>query len=183
MSLEINVHHINEKGLEREFHVSPDQFPVIADFKKRGEYRFYNDISISFKADIIRDIIEIKGRFKTELKLGCSRCLDVFPMDLFSDFEFTFSQYRNDDLDGTDEEDYVRMADERGVRVFRGDIIQITEALQEEIVMSIPSRAFCKKTCKGICISCGKSLNKEKCTCDAPVTSPFAALKDMKLKE
>ena len=45
------------------------------------------------------------------------------------------------------------------------DIIDITEDVREEILLSVPSRFKCSDDCKGLCPGCGADLNTEPCRC------------------
>ncbi len=183
MSLDISVHHVNDSGYTQDFEVSPSVFPVLSEIRKKGECDFYTNINIHFNAVAIKDIIEITGYFKTDIRSNCARCLETFSQELNKPFELTFSSFKSGDIEFADEEEYIRMADERGVHVFKGDQFNISEVLQEEIVMAIPDRTFCRESCRGICTACGKNLNNETCTCDHNDSSPFSALKGLKLNK
>ncbi|MBR2364907.1 MAG: DUF177 domain-containing protein [Lentisphaeria bacterium] len=41
----------------------------------------------------------------------------------------------------------------------------LTDEVRENLLLSMPMRIKCKEDCKGLCLSCGANLNKEKCTC------------------
>ncbi len=45
------------------------------------------------------------------------------------------------------------------------DIIDLTEDVREEILLSVPSRFKCSEDCKGLCPGCGADLNSERCKC------------------
>lgn len=45
------------------------------------------------------------------------------------------------------------------------DIIDLTEDVREEILLSVPSRFKCSDDCKGLCPGCGADLNSERCKC------------------
>lgn len=73
----------------------------------------------------------------------------------------------------------------------RGQIVDITEELREDILLDIPHVFHCSEDCKGLCIGCGANLNREECTCSkkskdhspAPLEeSPWSALDGLSVK-
>jgi uncharacterized protein len=75
-------------------------------------------------------------------------------------------------------------AEEGGLIIFAGREIDLKEALQEQVVMSIPMRPLCAETCKGLCSRCGANLNDGDCGCrQNSFNIKFAALKDLKLNQ
>jgi uncharacterized protein len=68
------------------------------------------------------------------------------------------------------------------------DIIDVTEDLREDILISLPVKFICDDECAGLCRECGANLNLESCACDgAPSaesdleTSPWDALDKVKV--
>lgn len=56
--------------------------------------------------------------------------------------------------------------------------IEIGETVEDELVLSLPSRLLCREDCKGLCHRCGRNLNEGKCDCPTHDPDPrWAALK------
>jgi uncharacterized protein len=45
------------------------------------------------------------------------------------------------------------------------DFLDLTDEVREAIILALPGYPVCRDTCKGLCMTCGKNLNKGKCTC------------------
>ena len=45
------------------------------------------------------------------------------------------------------------------------EIVDITDDIREDILLSIPDRFKCSDDCKGLCPGCGANLNDESCRC------------------
>jgi len=45
------------------------------------------------------------------------------------------------------------------------DFLDLTEEVREAIILALPGYPVCSKTCKGLCMTCGKNLNTGGCTC------------------
>jgi uncharacterized protein len=106
----------------------------------------------------------IEGKIKTDLTLKCSRCLESFDYTLENDFEEELSN--NDDDD-----DSIH---------FDGDVVDITEIILNNIVLSLPMKVICSEECRGLCPHCGSNINTDKCGCTDEILDPrLAVLKDL----
>jgi uncharacterized protein len=66
---------------------------------------------------------------------------------------------------------------------YAGKVIDLSNALREQILLSIPPSPVCDEACKGLCPDCGKDLNQGDCGCERTTIDPrWAALKAMKLE-
>ncbi len=100
--------------------------------------------------------VVIRGRVQGSLVQECRRCL----VELNSPFdtELTLVFVPADELgeepagDGYPLEASARELDLRG-------------PIREELVLTVPSYAFCKEDCQGLCSRCGTNLNEKNCRC------------------
>jgi|SRR5690554_1073982 len=97
-----------------------------------------------------RDSYIIKGEFKGEIVLQCSRCLDKF--------DYKIKLKMDNEILKKDVND--------------PEMIDITNIFVENILLSIPIKVICKKNCKGLCPVCGKNLNKDNCDCKSETIDP-----------
>ena len=58
--------------------------------------------------------------------------------------------------------------------------IDLTELLRQEILLHLPTYQVCSKSCKGLCHTCGKNLNEEKCRCKPEEPPTYKPLQDLK---
>ena len=59
------------------------------------------------------------------------------------------------------------------------DIIDLTEYIREDILLTFPQHYLCDNDCKGLCSGCGVNLNQEDCLCsDQETGSPFDDILD-----
>ena len=123
------------------------------------------------------DSILLRGQLQGELLYTCSRCLDAFtgPLDATFDLLLKASQPAVSDQDvelsaGELDEDY-----------FLGDELDVNVLLREQILLALPLKPLCREECLGLCRQCGANLNREQCSCTAPVFhSSFAGLEKLK---
>ena len=60
--------------------------------------------------------------------------------------------------------------------VIRGNELDLSEVLTEEIELTFPSRHLCKPDCLGLCPKCGKDLNEGECGCPKREIDPRLAV-------
>lgn len=113
------------------------------------------------------DSLTLNCAINTVLELTCSRCLQKFgySVDMTIEEEFTNSEKANKDGD---------------VIFIDSDTIDITEVVENNIIITLPIKRLCKEHCKGLCHRCGTDLNLSTCECGKDDIDPrLAKLKDM----
>lgn len=130
------------------------------------------------KHKIVKDI-RVQGRLSTSLEVPCARCLEPVVYDVDHPFELL---YRPQGTDAGREELSVTDS-EAEVGYYQGDGLQLEDLLREQVLLAVPLKLLCREDCKGLCPHCGKSLNQEPCSCNAPLEDPrWAALKEIRNK-
>ena len=109
-------------------------------------------LTFDLDLDIIGEEKELffTGSIKGEFLLECSRCLKEFKKKVQRDVEFTIPREKIDDYGEVD----------------------ISEYIQENLILAIPIKALCRKDCQGICSICGQDLNEGDCDCEVEDTDP-----------
>lgn len=108
----------------------------------------------------------LDGVVRAVLELECGRCLRPVRWPLEARL---CERYLAEDEGGApsgetgpgDEED-----EADGTYTFRGDYLDMSEAVREQIVVSLPMKLVCRDDCQGMCPKCGKVLNDGPCDCD-----------------
>ncbi|MDU5109634.1 MAG: DUF177 domain-containing protein [Clostridium sp.] len=101
----------------------------------------------------IGDVLTLRASIKTKLDLKCSRCLEAFiyPIDIEIEERFT----NNNELQNDEEIIFVD-----------GNILDITEIVENVIISTLPIKRLCTDNCRGLCYQCGKNLNEGSCNCN-----------------
>ena len=60
-----------------------------------------------------------------------------------------------------------------------GDKLDLDELASSNIILNLPMKHLCSKSCKGLCSVCGKNLNDGDCGCVKGEQSPFSVLKNL----
>ncbi len=182
--MQINIKHIGDEGLSVKFTKDADFFPVLNELRKKDDHTFTSPLTADLFLIYSRDKrIIVSGKIQTSIKTSCDRCLEKFDHTLITDFKLFFSDAppSTDDEDAYSEDGYEIRVDSVDTEFYTGDIIQLKNAIQEQVLLSLPNRAVCNSECKGLCQKCGVNLNEKDCQCDRDVGHPaFAALKALK---
>lgn len=161
----VNLEEIVESGLSLTLEKKPEAFPVLMEMKASGELNAVNPIITAFKAIRVKDMVEVEGVIKTAVGISCSRCLTDFTLSIHSDFALTFTKKLPEYLNNDSGDGQELTAEEMGMILYKGEKINLRDAIQEQLILSIPFKPLCSETCKGLCMHCGSNLNEGDCGC------------------
>ena len=132
-------------------------------FEKAG-LRFASPLHARVEATIAGSgEVVVRGSVQGALVQVCRRCLAELNSPF--DTELTLVFVPADEL-GEDPEGDVYPLEASAVELdLRGPI-------REEVVLRVPSYAFCKEDCRGLCSRCGTNLNEENCQCSEEDADP-----------
>ena len=91
----------------------------------------------------------VDGEIEYSISTECSRCLEGVIFHNVVEFDEEFSETEN----GED------------VYKFKKGLVDLTQMVEEKILLSLPYSVLCKDDCKGLCPTCGANLNKFQCEC------------------
>jgi len=129
-------------------------------------------LDVDLTARSVGEGVYLRGRLRTTVRHACRRCLTSVDVDVDDIVDLLFEPLGPDD-DGAEGEVYPLPE--------RGDELDLSEAVREQLLLRAPEFALCSEACKGLCPSCGTDLNTDSCEC-VPVQaeSPWDALKNVK---
>jgi len=112
--------------------------------------------------------ILVRGVLNTTVKCVCSRCLEIFEYPLRLEIAEEFFP-RLDVITGlplkVPEENSPFTLDEK-------HILDLSEAVRQYALLSLPMKLVCRPDCAGLCPNCGANLNLRSCQCSAPTSDP-----------
>lgn len=178
--MRVNIEDIKNKACELDVVEDAGAFAEFVSLIEAGEVRFIEPVSSKIKLSRVGAMYEVEGSSSTMLRLECGRCLCEFDVPLSVEYSLTY--VRELPSVETDEDGELLSAEDMGLTLLEGDEIDIADAIQEQVLMSIPMRPLCSQGCKGLCQHCGTDLNQGACGCSKPsINIKFAALKDYKV--
>lgn len=115
----------------------------------------------------------VQGVIHTEAELTCSRCLNVFRCPLTLDIEEEYFP-TTDIVSGTA---LPSPEDPDSFIIDKRNILDLTEAIRQYMLLAIPMKPLCYEDCAGLCPTCGHNLNQEPCNCSPqPADSRWSKL-------
>ena len=106
--------------------------------------------------------IWVSAELNAKAQCTCSRCLNEYGHPLHMSIEEEFLPLE-DLYDGTRTD--VPAVSEESFRINQNHILNLTDAIRQYYVLSVPMKPVCREDCAGICLDCGVDLNVTQCTC------------------
>lgn len=181
--MQLQVSEIKERGTDLQIEEPASHFPVLADLEQGSQWTFLSPIVVALHVHKISGMVELEGRIATEVEIPCKRCLAPTQRKINASFHQT---YVNElpRVSGDDGEELELSAAEMGLELFTDGCIDITEEIQQQVLLLLPDHPLCVEQCKGLCLECGVNLNHMECNCvNAKVSINFAMLKDFKVEK
>ena len=119
-----------------------------------------------------------RGDVEGDLDQECGRCLEMFRAPLKVHFEEQFAPL----IDVATGAALLPPDDELTFVIDENHILDLTEAIRQNGIASLPINPRCAETCAGLCVICGGNRNFHYCTCvedEEEANHPFAALRSL----
>jgi uncharacterized protein len=147
-------------------------YTVPLDYSENG-YAIHGDAVIRGSVRDMGGYMQLDARCSAEYDTVCARCLKPLREECFVDFTRPVAAR----LESEDE-------DEEYLLIGEGGVINVDEAITEELLLSLPFRSLCKDDCLGLCPKCGCNKNEKDCGCVLKEPDPrFAILKTVKFRD
>lgn len=129
-------------------------------------------LDVDLTARSVGDGVFLRGRLRTTVRLACRRCLTSVEQEIDDVVDLLFEPLGPEDEEAEGE---VYPLPEKG------DVLDLREAVREQVLLRAPQFSLCSEDCKGLCPQCGTDLNTSECNCvpEQPAT-PWDALKNVK---
>ncbi len=160
----INISELNEKKVsKKQIDVTLDVVELQDSYEK---YTVLKPLKVIGELNSVGDIISLEGKVTGVLELTCSRCLKNFNYDI----QLDINEKLTNNPENKDDE----------IIFINNDKLNLTEIVENNIIMSLPIQRLCQEDCKGLCASCGSDLNLGECKCQHLNIDPrLAKLKDL----
>ena len=183
MTIKIPLSHITPEGVSFSYLKQAADFSVLKEMLAAGEVSDFSALEIEVTLSAREGYYDVIGKVVGQVGLRCSRCLNSFSNSLHQRFNLQFSQEILRDLDSDEDADLELSADQMGLLFFKGNELDLGDAVQEQVVLALPLKPLCCAACKGLCPRCGADLNLGPCRCGSNSGgSPFDVLKSLTIK-
>jgi len=110
------------------------------------------------------------GEFSTIANCTCSRCLEEFQYPL--EFGLLEEFFPAGDILKDTPMPVAKVDEEDGFIIGEDHILDLSEALRQNMIIGLPAKPVCKPECAGLCHKCGQNLNTGQCDCPKEQSDP-----------
>jgi uncharacterized protein len=129
-------------------------------------------LEVDLTATDVGEGILVRGTLAATVRQACRRCLEPVERQVREHVDLLFTEPRPGEEEVDDGEVYLLPA--------RGDALDLTDAVREQVLLQVPEFTLCREECRGLCPSCGANLNDGACECvPEQAHSPWDALKNV----
>ena len=107
-------------------------------------------VSVNVTCVLQGDDVYVDGTLKCKIVGECARCVKQVESDWSCEISAVYAVTRQD------EDDYL----------YSNGRLDLTPAVVDTLITSLPTVIYCKDDCKGLCPVCGKNLNEGLCDCN-----------------
>lgn len=141
--------------------------------------RLGSPLEVKIKIDKAGNKYIVDGELDGDVLARCDRCLEPYYHDLTTSFHL-FLALKNPE---TDEAEIELLDEEMEVEFIKGEEIDLSDIVREQIYLSLPMKSLCSEGCLGLCPICGKNLNQGECQCKKEKGHPaFLKLKNLNIE-
>lgn len=177
--MRLELDEISAEGIVREYSVPVENFTELKTLADNAQFNFTSELVFRLRLQRVGSLIELDGHLAGTISEICGRCLSPYEERIESAFSLTFTPQKRSE---PEQEELELEAEELGLISYEGEQIDLRDALQEQVIISLPIGPLCKEECLGLCIECGQNLNLASCDCEKKLfNNKFATLKNLKL--
>jgi uncharacterized protein len=136
-----------------------------------SEVKQAGPLEVTAQAELLEGQIRITGELETKIEMVCARCLEPVIEDVHKDFDLFYQPLQK----ASKPEEERLKDDDTEIGFFQGEGLFLADVLKEQVLLSLPMKVICQSDCRGLCATCGASLNHEECRCETHATDPRLA--------
>ena len=125
------------------------------------EFEVRKNITGALTFSLLGDKVLMTGDLHTIIRMECSRCLE--PVDIHVDKQANLLFMHESEKD---KEEILQHPNGQEVTYFNGKILCPDRDIRELVLIELPDYPKCRESCRGLCPSCGKNLNRGECSCE-----------------
>lgn len=123
--------------------------------------RLAGDVAGSVKLHRTNQGILADGSVTAPVRLECDRCLDEYTVTT----TFPLLEHFYPTIDVITGAPLPRDPAELAFPIDHNHLLDLREAIRQNLLLSLPMRSLCREDCAGLCPQCGQNLNEGTCDC------------------
>lgn len=149
-----------------------DEVPADDELWKTLPWGFAGPVELHLEVQQAGADVVVRGEVRGQAELSCRRCLAAVLYEINEELIFV---YRAGVAPVEAEAEEVYPLPEKG------GTLDLTKAVREHVLLSVPEFVNCDDACRGFCPRCGANLNETTCECRTEEEDPrWAALRRLR---
>jgi len=151
----------------KKFLLSDDLVYNVSDRLTLKDEKFLEENKLNKEIEFDGKFFKVDKSLLLEAKINyfysenCARCLQEFENKVTAKFNAIIVDELDEDYEAEDMQILIK-----------DSYVDLEESIKQLVYLSMPMKALCKSSCKGICSKCGINLNTDKCECNDFVIDP-----------
>ena len=139
-------------------------------FSQGGDDQYRVTDTVTLNLDVRKDgaKVQVVGRLDATLEIGCSRCLEPFPLVVGVDVDLLYLPAS----DNSGEAEVRIEESDLHTAFYRAEHIDLGQLMHEQFQLALPMKPLCRDDCRGLCAVCGGNRNVTACQCVARWEDP-----------
>ena len=164
---------VDLRELARKRRLSIDEAVAPGDaFWTEGDFRPAAPLRVRLDIQLAGEDVVARGDVEGQVGMACRRCL----RDVIAQVDEELALVFRPGLTRVEAE-----AEEVYALPEKGDELDLTDAIREQVALAVPQFVICEESCRGLCPQCGTNLNETQCDCESGGTDPrWAALRKLR---
>lgn len=151
------------------------QLPADGPLVAGADFRLVGPLRVDLDVQQAGPDVVVLGRVEGEAEVACRRCLSPVRTPIDEEVTLLFREGVSQ-VEAEAEEIYSLPA--------RGNELDLSGAIREQLLLSVPEFVECQEACRGLCPHCGANLNENTCGCEASEADDrWATLKQLTNKD
>jgi uncharacterized protein len=166
--LNFRLEDIPREGREVEAEQDPGWLDERLAREERKPFRLLGPVRIHLTLSRSGRTVLVQSRIRAEAEFSCDRCLEPFASVLSSEFKATLKPKPH--ISSNPEREIER--DDLETEFYEGEEFDLTPLLQDQLLLTLPSKSVCREDCRGLCQRCGQNRNRGTCQCTDQESDP-----------
>jgi len=156
------VDEIPEEGLSFAVENEQDDFAIESE-----DCRLAGPVKVAGALEKVGREVFLQGRVETRLTVTCARCLEEFAFPVKTRVT---AHYVPEEAAPPGKAEMELHAEDIDVEFYDGETVDLTQAIHDQILLTLPASCLCRENCRGLCPHCGTNLNLGACECQDETT-------------
>ena len=125
----------------------------------QGQHPLVHPVHLTGAVEVSADVVMLRAAAEVPFDGQCDRCMEPFHRV----FHIPMEHILVTSLNNGENDDFILIENYQ---------LPLSDLVETDILLELPSKNLCKEDCRGLCPQCGKNLNEGLCGCRREIVDP-----------